>query len=142
MNGLTTLNSLFDDFFGYDQLPTILHNSGAMPKVDIKEENDGYTLEMELPGRSEKDINIIVEQNQLKISSEKEEVKEEKETKAEKKEKFLLRERHFSNFERRFNLPQDIDSQNIKANFKNGVLTVNLGKKEIASPTKIAIDVA
>lgn len=138
MNELSTLNSLFDDLFGTGCAPVTLGTNAAAPRVDIKEEKDAYILEMELPGRSENDISIELDHNNLKIAS----VKDEKEEKKDKNEKYILKERRFASFERTFGLPQDVDASTINASFKNGVLTVNMLKKPDSAPTKIAIEAA
>lgn len=134
MNELAFFDSLFNDLLG-DATPHAVHNYST-PRVDVKENDNNYTLEMELPGRSEKDVNIELDHDNLTISS-KEETAEEKK---DKKEKYILKERRYSSFERRFTLPADVDSEGITANFKNGVLTINMTKKAIAAPKKIAIE--
>ncbi|TFG58889.1 MAG: Hsp20/alpha crystallin family protein [Spirochaetales bacterium] len=118
------LDSLFDD--------TPLWNS-RVPSVDIREENDKYILEAELPGLSEKDIEVKLETNLLTISSVKKEEKEEK------KNGYLLRERRSSSFCRSFVLPKDADREKLEAAFKNGVLTVELHKNPEAKPRNIEI---
>lgn len=139
MNELSTFNSLFNDLFGTDYVPVAYHANVVSPRVDIKEEKNAYVLEMELPGRSENDICIELDRNNLTIASAKEEAKEDKK---DKKEHFILKERRFSSFERRFTLPQDVDTASIGASFKNGILTVNMMKKPDSAPTKIAIEAA
>ncbi len=54
--------------------------------------------------------------------------------------KYILKERRSCGFERRFTLPNDVDTESIKANFKNGILSITLGKKAIATPKQIAIE--
>jgi len=130
------MNELFDSIFGtlMDSAATgTTYSCMSAPRVDVIEEDNAYTLEMELPGRSEKDVNIELNRDNLTISS-----KEEK--KENKKDKYLLKERRAYNFSRRFTLPQDVDSESIKASFKNGVLTVNMQKKAIAQPKTITIE--
>lgn len=135
MNDFSVFNSLLDDFLGGSK-PAMYIANCANPRVDIMENNDAYTLEMELPGRSENDINIELDHNDLTISSK----NEEKEKKDDKDGKYLLKERRCAEFKRKFNLPMDVDTQEISASFKNGVLTVNMMKKPVAAPTKIAIE--
>lgn len=136
MNELSTFNSLFNDIFGTDYSPVVYRTTLSNPKVDIKEENNAYTLEMEIPGRSEKDVNIELDHDNLTVSSVEEETKEKK---CDKKEKYILKERHCQSFSRRFTLPADVDSDAITASFANGVLTINMQKKPVAAPKKIAI---
>ena len=139
MNELSLLDSLFNDVL--DCTPSTIYRAGvSTPRVDVTEEDDAYTLEMELPGRTEKDVNIELDHDNLTISSKVCEEKESKEDKKDKKKsKYILKERRYSEFSRRFALPSDVDEESISANFKNGILSINMKKKAIASPKKIAI---
>ena len=137
MNELSFIDSLFNDMMG--NTPSVMYTANA-PRVDVKEENNAYTLEMELPGRSENDVDIELDHDNLTIASKKEETKESKEDKKDKKTKYILKERRCSSFERRFSLPADVDTESISANFKNGILTINMAKKAIAAPKRIAIE--
>lgn len=135
------MNELFDSLFGtlMDTASTGTNYTSYMnaPRVDVTEGDNNYTLEMELPGRSENDVNIELNHDNLTIASKAENKKEEKGKKA---EKYLLRERRTCEFSRRFTLPQDVDQETIKANFKNGVLTISMQKKAAAAPKTIAIE--
>lgn len=135
MNELALFNSLFDTAFGGmpDSWKVL-----QMPKVDVKEDKDSYALQMDLPGCTEKDVNIEVDHGVLTISSAKVEEKEEKKD----GEKWLIRERSSSRFTRRFTLPDDVDQEKISAVFKNGVLNVTMNRKELPSPKRIAIEAA
>jgi len=135
MNELTLLDKILADAINGNSYCMTVNR--CSPRVDIKEEKEAYTLEMELPGRSSDDVNIELNHNNLTISSKKE---NEKDNKSEKKnQKFILRERAYSDFERSFKLPEDVDKESINANFKNGVLTINLLKKEAELPRKIEV---
>ncbi len=111
-----------------------------MPDVDIMEKKDRYVIEAELPGLSEKDIAVKVENRNLFISTVKEEEKEEK--KDEKNEQYLIKERRSFSFSRNFSLPEDADIDSIEAAFKNGVLTVTITKKPEKKPKSIKIKAA
>lgn len=137
MNELSLLNSLFNDIMDNSNSYGVYSNY-ANPRVDVKENENSYILEMELPGKTEKDVDIELNHGNLTISSKDEEVKDEK--KDSKNEKYILKERKISKFERRFALPKDVDSEKISANFKNGILTVNMMKKPETSSKKIAIE--
>jgi HSP20 family protein len=103
------------------------------PAVDIREENDRYILEANLPGLSEKDVEVRVEDNYLTLSSR---------ITSEKTEggiKYLMRERGESFFERSFILPKDSDREKIEAHFKNGVLTLSIGRAEALKPRLIDV---
>ena len=138
MNELSLLDSLFNDVL--DCTPSTIYRAGvSTPRVDVTEEDDAYTLEMELPGRTEKDVNIELDHDNLTISSKVEEKETKEDKKDKKKAKYILKERRYSEFTRRFALPSDVDEESIKANFKNGILSINMKKKAIAAPKKIAI---
>ena len=147
MNELALFNNLFDGALS-DTLPEFNFNhSFNMPKVDVKESKDAYTMEMDLPGMTEKDVNVELDHNVLTISSHHEENKEQKNDKNDKngkkdETKWLVRERRVSEFSRSFTLPSDVSAENVAATFKNGVLTVNIPRKALASPKKIAIAAA
>ena len=147
MNELALFNDLFDGF-GDDGflMPSFNYKKAFIsPKVDIKENKDAYVMDMDLPGRTDKDINIEFNNNVLTISSEnKSEKEEKKEEKAEAKEapKYLIKERSYSKFSRSFTLPDDVEADNITAKVENGVLHINLPRKAIAAPRRIAITAA
>ncbi|HAH60761.1 MAG TPA: molecular chaperone Hsp20 [Treponema sp.] len=143
MNELSLFNNFFDN--ALDAIPDFdFGRSLGMPKVDVKEDKDAYVMQMDLPGMTEKDVNVELDHNVLTISSHHEENKEEKSDKNEKKDeaKWLIRERRVSEFSRRFTLPEDVNGENVAATFKNGVLTVNIPRKALAAPKRIAIAAA
>lgn len=147
----TNMNELFNTLFqAMDeqmQNDDYYTTSTISPSVDISETKDAYTIEMDLPGKTEKDINIELDRNVLTISSAKEVVKETTdkentettEKPAEPAAKWLLKERRTSKFARRFTLPEDINAEQIAASFKNGVLNIIVPRKELEAPKKIAI---
>ena len=143
MNELSLLNSLFNGAFD-NQMQDFGFGTGmSVPKVDVTQNDDSYKLEMDLPGRTEKDVNLELDHNVLTISSVKEEVKETDEKNSKKdeknKQKWLIKERRTSSFTRRFTLPDDIDAEKVAASFKNGVLNVVIPRKALAAPKRIAI---
>ena len=143
MNELALFNDLFDGFEddGYLMPSFNFRKAFATPKVDVKEEKEAYLLEMDLPGKTDNDINIELNKNVLTISSQ---TKSEKEEKAEAKTagKYLIKERSYSKFSRSFTLPEDVDSEKLSAKVTNGVLTVTMPRKAIAAPKRIAITAA
>ena len=140
-------NTLFQAMDEQMQNDDYYTTSTISPSVDISETKEAYTIEMDLPGKTEKDINIELDRNVLTISSVKEVTKEtadkEKtettEKPAEPATKWLLKERKTSKFARRFTLPEDINAEQIAASFKNGVLHIVVPRKELEAPKKIAI---
>lgn len=132
MNELSILDRLLNEALGNNSCN--MYTNGYTPRVDIKEEKEAYTLEMELPGRSADDVNIELNHDNLTISSKTEDKKEDKSDK-----KYILRERNYASFERSFKLPDDVNTEDINAKFTNGILTINLGKKEIMLSKKIEV---
>jgi HSP20 family protein len=111
---------------------------GLVPAVDMIDEEKAYRVTAELPGLSEKDIEITMDGNLLTIKGEKKEEREQKE------KGYFLSERHFGSVERSLRLPEGIDDGRIEAKFENGVLTVILPKtpEAVSKPKKIAIKAA
>ena len=127
-------DTLFNSLWNNWGLP-----STKSPSVDIWENDKMYVLEAELPGYSEKDVNVHVDKHVLKISSiceAEKEVKEEKES-----PNYLIRERSCTRFERSFALPEGIDEEKIEGTFKNGVLTVTIPKLPVKQPKKIDVKI-
>ena len=131
-NGMPSVFGDFDRFFGhlFDDIPEL---SARIPAVDVRETEDGYLLEAELPGMTEKDIDVKVEDNLLTISSAKKDEKEEK------KNGYVMRERRSSSFRRSFVLPKDVDPERINARFKSGLLILELHKTPESKPRAIEI---
>ena len=104
---------------------------GREPNGAADPQTHGLELTADLPGINEKNIEVKLTQGGLTIKGEKQEEKEEK------KKDYYLRERHVGSFERRFALPEGVDTDKIEASFKNGVLAVRLPKKpEAVKPEK------
>jgi HSP20 family protein len=128
----------------FDLLNTLMHNldpveesviSSFVPKVNTREGEDAYYVELDLPGIKKEDIEITTEDNILTISGErkmKEEVKE---------EDYYKVESSYGKFSRSFTLPEKIDVEKIHAESKNGVLEVVIPKlkEEETKPKKIEI---
>ena len=127
-NNLFDWNGLLDDFF----TDTPVWKSRT-PAVDVRETENEYLMEAELPGLTDKDIELNVEDNILTLSSKKEQNQEEK------KNGYLIRERRKHEFARTFVLPKDVDREKIKGEFKNGLLVVSIPKKPEAKPRKIDV---
>ena len=93
------------------------------PSVDVVEKDDMFELTADLPGVDEKNIEVKLSGDALTIKGEREEHKEEK------KRGYYISERQFGSFERSFRLPDNVETDKIKAQFKDGVLTIALPKK-------------
>ncbi|HVY55142.1 MAG TPA: Hsp20/alpha crystallin family protein [Thermodesulfobacteriota bacterium] len=105
------------------------------PAVDVYETEDSYVLKADLPGVSKEDIKIDVNNNTLTIKGEK---KLEEKT---EKDNYVRVERSYGSFSRTFALSDKVDSTNIKAAYKDGVLEVTLPKKEEAKPKEIKVEI-
>jgi HSP20 family protein len=106
------------------------------PAVDLKETDAEFVMTAEFPGMTEKEITIDVEQNTLTLRGEK---KSEHEEKREKNGRWHVVERSWGAFERSFTLPSTVDAQKIKAEFKDGLLTIHLPKREKSNARRIPI---
>ena len=126
---LPTWSSLLDDFFNRDLTSVFSQNFNtgiSLPKVNIKETADAYFVEMAVPGLKKSDFQIDLQNQVLSISTEVEEKSEEKE------ENYTRREFGYSSFKRSFTLPETVDEEKIKADYKEGILSIHLPKKEEA----------
>lgn len=130
------MDRFFDDIVPFSQKG---ENGGMRmdvwaPNTDVSETGDEYIISIDLPGTSKEDVEVKYKDNRLTISGErkKEEEKEE--------ENFLRKERYHGSFTRSFTLPSEVEKDDIKANFKEGVLTVKVPRSEVEEPTNIQID--
>jgi HSP20 family protein len=135
--GVTTLqdemNRLFDRAF--PTRPDEALTAWA-PKVDIYETENELVVKADIPDMEEKDLDVRVENNMLTIRGERkfeEKVKE---------ENYLRIERSYGAFSRSFSLPNTVNTEAIKAEYKNGVLTVGMAKKAEAKPKQVKIAIA
>jgi HSP20 family protein len=119
--------NLLDNFF--NELPAFFKDDfgakaqGFIP-VNVKETKDAYQLEVVAPGFEKNDFNINLEKNILSVSAEK---KSETENKDEKQ---IRKEYSYHSFKRSFTIDEKVDAEKIEAKYVNGVLTLNLPRKE------------
>ncbi|MFW5807134.1 MAG: Hsp20/alpha crystallin family protein [Spirochaetota bacterium] len=116
--------------------------STARPAVDVIEEDERYLLEAELPGMTEKDVDVRVEDNLLTITARRTESTDEgtaTEGASEENRRYLMRERGNPEYRRSFVLPKDADRSNIEARFTNGILSLEVKKLPEAKPRQINI---
>ena len=128
-NRRSSLPGIVDDFFGKDMLSNFFddYQTGiCIPAVNIIEGKDDFRIEVAAPGLDKKDFSIDVKNNVLFISSEKQQQDESKD------EKIMRREFSYSSFRRSFSLPNTVDTDRITANHKDGVLNIQIPKKEEA----------
>jgi HSP20 family protein len=106
------------------------------PAVDIFETENELLLKADLPGLEMSNIDIQIENGTLSLRGER------KYENASKDGGFHRVERGYGSFARYFSLPETVDPEKVKAEYKNGVLTVTLPKKEVAKPRQIKVDIA
>ena len=132
---LRDLEGQFNRLFGELNRDYDLFDRGWSPAVDLKENEQGYTLEADLPGLKKEDIDVTVVDNVVSLKGER---KQESET----KEKGYHRiERRYGSFERSFEIPGGFDASRIEAHFDNGVLRITLPKREEAKPKQVEVKV-
>ncbi|PLX05197.1 MAG: molecular chaperone Hsp20 [Marinilabiliales bacterium] len=126
-------NDIFDcDIFGVSNASRV---KASIPAVNIKETEDNYSIELAAPGMTKEDFELNLDNGVLHISSEQ---KMENETKDEKTN-FTRREFNYSSFKRSFTLPNTADLSKINATYKNGLLEIDIPKKEEAKPKPIKL---
>ena len=139
-NALSDFDRYMDSFFGDNFITPSDRIFNRLPSVDVRETEKAYVLEAELPGFDEKDIEVHVDGSNLTIESKKEvEKSEESAVTTAADSNYLIRERRFSSFCRSFRLPENADPQGISASFKNGILSLEIGKRVEAQKRVIQI---
>lgn len=129
------VNRLFEDNFTRD------HSAHAevatwAPSVDIYETENELVVKADLPDLDEKDIDVRVANNTLTIRGER------KFEKNVNEDDCLRIERAYGSFSRSFSLPNTVSSENIRADYRNGVLTLHMAKREESKPKQIKISVS
>ncbi len=127
------ISRFFDDFF--TDLPSVQSRENWLPAVDILEKNGDMLLRCELPGLTEKDIELKLEGNVLTVKGEKKFEHEED------REVYHRMESFYGAFSRSFTLPETVDTDKIKADYRNGVLTVTIPQKPEVRPREIPVSV-
>ncbi len=120
--------ALLDNFFSDVDYFADNRLASTIPAVNIKENENEFTIELAAPGLKKEEFKINVDEKLLTISTEKKEETEEK------KEGYSRREFSYSSFNRSFRLPKTVDIEKIEAAHENGVLYLHLPKKEEAKP--------
>ena len=106
-----------------------------IPAMDVTENDNEYVLKADLPGLSESDVDVELDDNVLRISGER------KSEHQESKDGYHRVERAFGRFSRSLRLPEGVTAEGVQANFDNGVLEVHIQKPEQRKPQKVAISV-
>ena len=139
------IRDIFENIFEYPTLPLFLDrypnldkNSGLRliaPKVDMYEENDSVVVKAELPGVDKKNIIISIDNGILTIKGE---IKKEENV---NNEDYHYSERSYGSFARHLRVPGKIDAGNVKANFKDGILIINMPVSKKAKEKEVKIEV-
>ncbi|MBP9742017.1 MAG: Hsp20/alpha crystallin family protein [Burkholderiales bacterium] len=128
--------NIVNDFFGFP-LHRLDGSASAnrlwIPAVDLRDEKDNYIIEADLPGVDQDDISVFIEDGRLIVEG-----KRDQQTK-EETDSYSCMERSCGTFRRQFTLPDIADSDNINANYYNGVLKLRIPKKEASKPKRISI---
>jgi HSP20 family protein len=138
---LTPFDKMFDSMMEA-QFPEVVQQVGvkpyqgsAYPKVNVYEYDDKVGIVAEIPGLDKNQLNVEVEDGTLTISGDKHGVWEEEGAKV------IRRELKASSFKRSFQLGELLDGNNIKANFKDGILSIEVPKKELEQPKKTFVKI-
>ena len=114
--------SLINEFFNDDFGMNFLNRSHSVPSVNSLENNDSFEIDLAVPGMKKEDFTIELNDKVLVISSETSNTME--------NDKMRLNEFNFSSFQRSFRVPDSVDQDKIKANYKNGILKIKLPKRK------------
>lgn len=131
---LPAFGNLIDQFFNNDFFDWNNRNfsktNTTLPAVNVKEDNDQFTLEVAAPGMHKDDFKVELDHNVLRISSE----KQHEATEGKEGDRYTRREFSYQSFMRSFTLPETADTAKIGARYEDGVLYLDIPKKEEAKP--------
>ncbi|HKF53247.1 MAG TPA: Hsp20/alpha crystallin family protein [Candidatus Acidoferrales bacterium] len=128
------VNRLFDSKFSHNGDNATL--TAWVPSVDVYETENELVIKADLPEIAEKDIDVRVEDNMLTVRAER------KFEQKVKEENYLRMERAYGTFSRSFSLPNSVDTQAVKAEYTDGVLSVTLPKRAESEPKQVKINVS
>ena len=130
-NNNNVFPSLINEFFNDDFGMNFLIRSHSVPSVNSLENNDSFEIDLAVPGMKKEDFTIELNDKVLVISSETSNTME--------NDKMRLNEFNFSSFQRSFRVPDSVDLDKIKANYKNGILKIKLPKRKesISKPNRV-----
>ena len=126
----------YSPFFAPTRVRTDADTYNWTPSVDISETDNGFEVRAELPGVAKDDLSVSVKDNLLTLSGEK------RQENTDDTQNYRRVERRYGSFQRRFTLPPDVAVDDIKADYTDGVLTLEIPKPEVAKPTEIPITTA
>jgi len=135
MNLEGDMDRLFNWALGKNVGEDAMESVAWAPALDVRETEDSFVVEADVPGMEKEGIEISVLDNVLTIKGEKKRNEEVKE------DSYHRVERVYGTFQRSLGLPTPIDEGKVKANFKNGVLQITLPKHEKAKPKQISVEI-
>ena len=130
-NNNNVFPSLMNEFFNDDFCLNLFNRNYSVPSVNSIENNDSFEIDLAVPGMKKEDFSIELNDKVLVISSESSNNIE--------NDKMRLNEFNFSSFQRSFRVPDSVDQDKIKANYKNGILKIKLPKRKesISKPNRV-----
>ncbi len=138
-NPIATFNTLHEWFNGelqdFPEAPFIKEDRKWYPAVDILEDEDAFSIKVELPEVEEKAIDMQIDHQVLSLRGER------TLEKGEENLQIRRREGHYGTFERTFRLPDSVDCEKVHAAMKQGVLTITLPKKEETKPRTVKVEI-
>ena len=132
-NTLAPFGSLLHEFFG-ELMSERTSEQGFRPPLDLKEDEENFYVQLELPGLSKEEVKISIENNVLSVHGEK------KQEQVKEKQEYRRVERSHGVFERCFRLPQEIEDVGIRADMEKGILRITIPKTQKAEPVQITIN--
>ena len=138
------MDEIFDAWMG--GTPAVVGTSGNggrsfAPQLDVSETDKEFKITADLPGLTEKDVEVKLAGNQLTLRGEKKSEHEEKEGEEGKARYYHRVERTYGSFQRTLTVPFDVEADKVEATFKNGVLTVTMQKPTVAQQATRKIEV-
>ena len=123
----------YSPFFAPLRVRTDADRYDWAPSVDVSETDDTFEVRAELPGVAKDDLHVSVKDNLLTLSGEK------RQENVDDPQNYRRAERRYGNFQRSFTLPAEVNTDDIKAEYTDGVLTLSIPKPEAAKPTEVPI---
>ncbi len=118
--------SWMDDFFDTVDTSVNRFNSPSVPAVNVLEQEDCFRIDFAAPGLQKSDFKIHLDNNVLTVKSEKENTEEDV------KENYTRKEFNYTSFKRTFTLPDSANADKVTAEYKDGILSISIAKKEEA----------
>ncbi len=131
-----SMPSFFDNIGWDEDFLNAFWNGRKMPAVNISETDESFLLELAAPGMQKTDFKIHVKDGLLNVTAEKSESTEEE------NKNYRRQEYSFRSFSRSFQLPENVNTNEVKANYEEGVLKIHLGKKEVEAPQQLEVKVS